>query len=99
MWQMLSELVTSKKFVASVGAVVAVVCAKVAGKFGVVLDAAMADELTKVICLMATVYVGAQGIADHGKEAVKLAVEAGAQTVLKDITAAPQAPVAPTILT
>lgn len=84
MWQMLSQLVASKKFMASVGAVVAVIGTKVAGKFGLVLDPATADEISKIICVMAAVYVGAQGIADHGKEAVKLAVEAGAQTALKD---------------
>ena len=84
MWDLLSDLLSSKKFVASVGAVVAVVCTKVAGKFGIVIDPVIADELTKVICIMAVTYVGAQGIADHGKEAVKVAVEAGLQTAVSD---------------
>jgi hypothetical protein len=96
MLKMLNDLVTSKRFVASVGAVVAVVCAKVAGKFGLVLDPDTASEITKVICVMAAVFVAAEGAADHGSTAVKLAVEAGAQTALTDLTAT-QAPAAPTI--
>jgi hypothetical protein len=89
MWEVLKALVTSKKFVASVGAVVAIVCTKVAGKFNIVIDPEISSELTKVICVMAAVFVGAQGVADHNKEAVKLAIDAGASVVIKDLAVTP----------
>lgn len=76
--ELLGSLLTSKKFVASLGAVVAVAAMKLAGKFGVVLDQATADEISKAVCVLVSTYVVAQGIADHGKEAAKINAAAGA---------------------
>jgi len=76
MWEMLTELTTSKKFMASFGAVVAVFAMNVAAKAGFVLDKATADEISKFICMSVSTYVVAQGLADHGKEAAKIKAQA-----------------------
>ena len=78
MWETINQLVTSKKFIATVGAVVAIICTKVAGKFDIVIDSTTANHIAETICFLVAVYVGAQGIADHGKEAAKIKLAADA---------------------
>lgn len=60
----LLDLVTSKKFLAAVTAVVIYI----AGRFGFNVDTAILDRI--YLALLA--FVGAQGIADNGKEAAKI---------------------------
>lgn len=72
----LGEMFESKKFIASVAALIAVVGAKICGKFGFVFDPATANELATIICVGASSYVVAQGIADHGKSAAQINADA-----------------------
>ena len=73
---MVYELVTSKKFIVSVGAIVSSVTALVAAKCKFAIDPDTADTVTKIICGMAATYVGATGLADFGKSKTKLEVAA-----------------------
>ena len=72
----LSELLTSKKFVAAAGAVVTVVAVKVAGKLGIVVDNESASQISGLVALIASAYCVSQGIADHGKEAAQVNADA-----------------------
>lgn len=60
----LLELVTSKKFLAAITAIVVYV----AGRFGLALDPAALDHIFAALL----VYVGAQGVADAGKSAAQI---------------------------
>jgi len=60
----LKDLLSSKKFVAMLVAIAVFV----AGRFGLDVDPATLDHVFAAIL----VYVGAQGVADHGKEAAKI---------------------------
>lgn len=68
MKQALFDLFTSKKFLAAVAAIVVYV----AGRFGFDVDPAALDRIFTALM----VYVGAQGIADHGKSAAEIAMAA-----------------------
>lgn len=63
-------LFESKKFVAGLTSSLTAILVQFAGKFGWLwLDPATANHISGIIVLLATVYLGAQGAADHGKEA------------------------------
>jgi hypothetical protein len=68
MKQALLDLFTSKKFLA----VLAAIIVYVAGRFGFDVDPASLDRIFAALM----VYVGAQGIADHGKSAAEIAMGA-----------------------
>jgi hypothetical protein len=72
MKQALIDLFTSKKFLAVLAAIVVYI----AGRFGFDVDPASLDRIFAALM----VYVGAQGIADHGKSAAEIeaASKAGA---------------------
>jgi hypothetical protein len=67
--QALIDLFTSKKFLAALAAIVVYV----AGRFGFDVDPASLDRIFTALM----VYVGAQGIADHGKSAAEIASKTG----------------------
>jgi acid phosphatase family membrane protein YuiD len=60
----LKDLLSSKKFVAMLVAIAVFV----AGRFGLDVDPATLDHVFAALL----VFIGAQGIADHGKEAAKI---------------------------
>ncbi len=65
MKQTILDLLTSKKFLAALAAIIVYV----AGHFGFNVDPALLDRISAALL----VYVGAQGIADHGKSAAEIA--------------------------
>lgn len=69
---MLKQLLTSKKFVAAAVGLLTVVLAFVLGKLGVSVPD---EKLAEFIGILA-VYLLGQGIADHGKEAAKVNLDA-----------------------
>lgn len=69
MKQTLIDLFTSKKFLAALTAVIVYL----AGRFGFDVDTPTLDRIFAAFL----VYVGAQGIADHGKSAATIAAAAG----------------------
>ena len=75
MKQTLIDLFTSKKFLATLTALVVYV----AGRFGLNIDPARLDPVWQILL----VYVGAQGVADLGKSSAKVtaAADAAARTV------------------
>lgn len=77
--QSLRNLFSSKKFITSLGAIVAILMMKLSAKAGFVLDHTTADEIATLVCVVASTYVLAQGIADNGKEAAKIKAEAEKQ--------------------
>lgn len=66
----LLELITSKKFLTTLTTIIVYL----AGRFGFDVDIAMLDR----VCAALFIYIGAQGIADHGKAAAKLYIGADA---------------------
>lgn len=68
MRQALIDMFTSKKFLAALAAVIVYV----AGRFGFDVDPGTLDRIVAALL----VYVGAQGIADHGKSAAQIAAVA-----------------------
>jgi hypothetical protein len=68
----LLDLVTSKKFLAALTAIIVYV----AGRFGFNVDTAVLDR----ICAALLVYIGAQGIADNGKSAAQITASAATAT-------------------
>jgi hypothetical protein len=60
----LLDLFTSKKFLAALTAIIVYV----AGRFGFDVDTAVLDRIFAALL----VYIGAQGIADHGKSAAQI---------------------------
>lgn len=81
----LIDLFTSKKFLAALAAIVVYV----AGRFGLNVDPAALDRIVAALL----VYVGAQGIADHGKSAAQVNAAAASQLVLGTSATAPVAPI------
>lgn len=73
MKQTLIDLFTSKKFLAALAAIVVYV----AGRLGFDVDAVVLDRIVTALL----VYVGAQGIADHGKSAAQVSVAADSTPV------------------
>lgn len=64
MKQALADLFTSKKFLAALTAIIVYV----AGRFGFDVDTAALDHIFAALL----VYIGAQGVADHGKSAAQV---------------------------
>ena len=78
----LLDLVTSKKFLTALTAIIVYV----AGRSGFDVDTAVLDRIYAALL----VYVGAQGIADNGKSAAQVAAGAAvAGATLSPITVAP----------
>lgn len=73
-----TELLTSKKVVAAVSAIVTVMAVKIAGKLGVVLDADTANQVSVLVGVVTSAYLLSQGISDHGKEAAQINADAKA---------------------
>lgn len=69
MKQALLDLFTSKKFLAALTAILVYV----AGRVGFDIDPSTLDHIFAALL----VYVGAQGVADHGKSAAEVAAAAG----------------------
>ncbi len=78
----LTELLTSKKVVAAVSGVLTVVLAKVAGKFGFVLDVETANQVSMLVSGITSAYLIGQGLASHGVEAAKLTADATVQAAM-----------------
>ena len=76
MVEVVGGILGSKKAVAALVAVLALVLIRVAGRFGVVLDQATAAELSNQVLAVASAYVIGQGIADHGKSAAEVRADA-----------------------
>ena len=76
----LKDLLTSKKFIVMVAALVVAI----ASKLGLDLD----KDLVNQVLAMAAAYVVGQGIADHGKEAAKVFTASSASPPVKLPTAA-----------
>ena len=70
MRQTLIDLFTSKKFLAALTAVIVYV----AGRFGFNVDPSTLDHIFAALMI----YVGAQGVADHGKSAAEVNAAAAA---------------------
>lgn len=68
----MSELLKSKKFVAALVGVVAVILAFVLGELGMPIPE---EKLNALLAMLGT-YILGQGIADHGKEAAKVVAPA-----------------------
>ena len=64
----MKALFSSKKFIAALAGVVAVLVASLLGKAGVAVDDA---RLTEILAMLAA-YILGQGIADHGKGAAEV---------------------------
>lgn len=79
MKDLLAELFASKKFVGMIGGVLTTGLIYVAGKAGIGLDPATADLFAAKACALVAVYVGAQGVADHGSTAATIHTEAAAK--------------------
>jgi len=73
--QMIGDLLTSKKFIAMVAGIISVTILKV---FKVNVD----PQIIVAILGLVAVYIGAQGLADHKKEAAK--IEAVAASSMSD---------------
>jgi len=80
MKSVLTDLFTSKKFLAALTAIIVYI----AGRFGFDVDTAVLDRIYAALL----VYIGAQGIADSGKSAAQVTAAAAA-------AAAASAPVSP----
>lgn len=78
----LMELLTSKKVVAAVTGVLTVIAAKVAGKFGIVLDADSANQISLLVGGITSAYLISQGAADHGVTAAQITADATVQAAL-----------------
>lgn len=76
----LKDMLGSKKFLASLAGIVAVLLIRVAGHFGIALDDATAASVADRVVLLVGTYVGGQAIADHGKEAAAVKAEAEAKS-------------------
>jgi hypothetical protein len=76
MKEVLQDLLTSKKALAAAGAGIAYLLVRVAGRYGIALDADTAAQVGDRFVALALVYVGGQAVADHGKEAAKISSQA-----------------------
>lgn len=76
----LLDLFTSKKFLTALTAIIVYV----AGRFGFDVDTAVLDRIYAALL----VYIGAQGIADHGKSAAQITASAAAPPGAAPSTAA-----------
>jgi hypothetical protein len=76
----LLDLVTSKKFLAALTAIIVYV----AGRFGFNVDTAVLDRIYAALL----VYIGAQGIADNGKSAAQITAAAATTAAPAGSTAA-----------
>jgi hypothetical protein len=76
----LLDLVTSKKFLAALTAIIVYV----AGRFGFNIDTAVLDRIYAALL----VYIGAQGIADNGKSAAQITAAAATTAAPAASTAA-----------
>lgn len=70
----LYDLITSKKFLAALSAIVVYA----GGRFGLHIDL---DTLDRIFAAL-LVYVGAQGLADNGKSAAKIAAASGSSKII-----------------
>lgn len=68
------ELLDSKKFMASLAGMISVILVTLAGHFHLGLDPSVSDTLATKMLGFVAIYVGAQGVADHGKERAKIEV-------------------------
>lgn len=76
MKEVLSDLLASKKAVAAAGGAIAYLLVRVAGHYGFALDDATAAQVGDRLVALALTYIGGQAIADHGKEAAQIHVDA-----------------------
>ena len=78
--KVLRELLGSKKALAAIGTIISVLLAAL----GLDLPSATLSAVITAIASIGSIYVAAQGVADHGKEAEKVKV-AGTVEALKAI--------------
>lgn len=67
MKKMIAQLFTSKKFVALLAGLLAMILVRKLG-----LDEATANQVSMQVVALVGVFIGAQGVADMGKEAKKV---------------------------
>jgi hypothetical protein len=74
----ISELLHSKKFLVGITSTVAAILCRLSVKLNIGIDNEMATQIAEIIVGLAMTYLASQGIADHGKEAATITVEAQA---------------------
>ena len=81
----LKDALGSKKFLAAASAGLAYVVVRIAGRYGVALDDATAAQIGDRLLALVGAYLGAQCVADHGKEAATIQARAAMFINTKEI--------------
>jgi hypothetical protein len=84
--QALVDLLSSKKAIVTLAGVLTTVLLHVAGRLHVALEPDDANALSLKVMGMVSAYVLGQGLADHGKEAARIAADTTLATTEKPKT-------------
>lgn len=89
MREALGELLSSKKFLVGISSSIAALVIRLSSRFGWGIDAETASQLAWTVVALASTYLGAQGLADHGKEAAAVRAEADAPSAPSPLPVVP----------